>query len=69
MYLDRIEEPPIYKNLLTSKEAIALIGPRRAGKTTIAQKLLEDWKKTGVVGKYFDLEAMGAPASIEELNA
>ena len=68
MYLDRIEEPPIYKNLLTSKEAIALIGPRRAGKTTIAQKLLEDWKKTGVVGKYFDLEAIGAPATIDELN-
>lgn len=66
MYFPREEERRIFQ-LLDSKEAVALIGPRRAGKTTIAQRLLDDWKRNGGQGEYFDLEALGAPSTANEL--
>ena len=66
MYLAREEEPKLFK-MLDWKEALALIGPRRAGKTTLALRLLEHWRSQGGVGKYFDLEALGAPSTAKEL--
>lgn len=66
MYLTRQEEHRLF-GLLNSKEAIAIIGPRRAGKTTIAKRLLEQFVSKGKEGKYFDLEAIGAPSTISSL--
>jgi len=62
MYLTREEEPDLMR-LLEWKESIALIGPRRAGKTTLAMRMLEIWKSRGNAGAYLDLEALGAPAT------
>ncbi len=67
MYIPREEEVEIFR-ALTRKEATALIGPRRAGKTTIALKILDDWKKNGKPGLYFDLESLDAPTSAIELK-
>ncbi|MBI5159297.1 ATP-binding protein [Candidatus Micrarchaeota archaeon] len=66
MYLDREEEAPAFR-LLGGKEALALIGPRRAGKTVLALRLLEDWKQKGGVSQYFDLEALSAPSNAKDL--
>lgn len=66
MYLEREEEPKITK-LLGGKEAIVLMGPRRAGKTTLALRILQSWKEKGGSGAYFDLEAMDAPSTPAEL--
>ncbi|MBD3389517.1 AAA family ATPase [Candidatus Micrarchaeota archaeon] len=66
MYLAREEEPKLFQ-MLEWKEALALIGPRRAGKTTLALRLLEDWKAEGGKGVYFDMEALGAPATARDL--
>lgn len=65
MYLEREEERIIAK-LLEWKEAVALIGPRRAGKTTLALRILQSWKDKGGAGAYFDLEAMDAPSTPAE---
>lgn len=62
MYFAREEEPKLY-GLLGRREALALIGPRRAGKTTLALQLLERWKSNGGRGEYLDLESLGAPRS------
>lgn len=62
MYLTREEEPELMR-LLDWKESIALIGPRRAGKTTLAQRMLEIWESRGNAGSYVDLEALGAPST------
>lgn len=68
MYFPREEEPKLFR-MLEWKEALALIGPRRAGKTTLALRLLEDWKSEGGEGRYIDMEALGAPATARELLA
>jgi len=68
MYLSREEERGLLPKLFQS-EALALIGPRRAGKTTLARRLLSHWEASGKAGAYFDLEALGAPASQQELQA
>ena len=66
MYLPRSEEGAILPHL-PSKEAIALIGPRRAGKTTLAKRLVEAWELQGGSGAYIDLEAPGAPSTMRAL--
>lgn len=67
MYLTREEEGKI-EDLLGWREAIALIGPRRAGKTTLALRVLETWKAKGNSGEYIDLESLGAPSSPQALE-
>jgi predicted AAA+ superfamily ATPase len=62
MYLPREEENRLFK-MTKWKEALVLIGPRRGGKTSLALRMLEIFEKTGGTGKYFDLEAIGAPSS------
>jgi predicted AAA+ superfamily ATPase len=66
MYLPREEEARLFR-MLDWKEALALIGPRRIGKTTLAKRLLEDWTSQGGEGKYLDLESLGAPSTADEL--
>ncbi|MFH1785855.1 MAG: ATP-binding protein [Candidatus Micrarchaeota archaeon] len=68
MYLLREEEQILFKYLQAS-EALALIGPRRAGKTTLAKRLLRDWKEAGGAGEYFDLEEINAPSSATDLHS
>lgn len=60
MYLTREEEHELY-GMLQKREALALIGPRQAGKTTLAKRLLEQWQAQGKEGQYIDLEAVDAP--------
>ncbi len=67
MYFGREEEAKLYRMLMW-KEALALIGPRRAGKTTLALRLLEAWREDGGVGEYIDLEALKAPKTSDELS-
>ncbi|MEW6328915.1 MAG: ATP-binding protein [Candidatus Micrarchaeota archaeon] len=62
MYLAREEEGRLAK-MLGWREAVALIGPRRVGKTTLALRMLEMWKEKGGKGTYFDLESLGAPST------
>lgn len=66
MYLPREEERKLF-GMTKWKEALALIGPRRAGKTSLALHILELFERTGGVGKYFDLESLGAPSSAGDL--
>lgn len=49
------------------REVLALIGPRRAGKTSLAMHLLEMWMAKGGTGEYFDLEALRAPSTPLEM--
>src|SRR5271157_1805509 len=67
MYLPREEERKLFE-MLRWKEALALIGPRRAGKTSLALHLLELHEKSGGQGKYFDLESLNAPSSAKALE-
>ncbi|MFH0927298.1 MAG: ATP-binding protein [Candidatus Micrarchaeota archaeon] len=67
MYLVREEETSLFE-LVHKREALALIGPRQAGKTTLAKRLLEQWVAQGREGQYIDLEAVNAPANAEELQ-
>ncbi len=53
--------------MLGWKEALALVGPRRAGKSTLALMLLDAWREKGGSGEYFDFEEIGAPSSVKEL--
>ncbi len=64
--LPRSEELPLLSKL-GWKEAIALAGPRRAGKSTLGRRLLEAWQRKGNEGAYLDLEALGAPSTPEGL--
>lgn len=66
MYLLREEEPRL-TGMLAWKEALALIGPRRAGKTTLARQLLKNWSEEGNPGAYIDLEALDAPRTASAL--
>ena len=66
MYLPRMEERDLFGRL-SWKEALALTGPRRAGKSVLALRLLESWRNAGKKGEYFDLEALGAPTTPKEL--
>lgn len=65
--LPRSEELSLLPKL-SWKEAIALVGPRRAGKSTLARKLLEDWRAKGRPGDYLDLEEMNAQRTQKELT-
>jgi len=67
MSLPREEELGLFGKL-SWKEALALIGPRRAGKSTLALRLLNAWKSNGGAGEYFDFERMGAPSSLAALE-
>ncbi len=49
------------------REALALIGPRRAGKSTLALRLLDAWKRKGGETAYFDSESVKAPRTAAEL--
>lgn len=62
MYLPRGEERGLFARL-GWKEALALVGPRRAGKSVLALRLLELWRARGKAGEYFDLEALDAPST------
>ncbi|MBI2445925.1 ATP-binding protein [Candidatus Micrarchaeota archaeon] len=66
MSLPREEELGLFGKL-SWKEALALIGPRRAGKSTLALRLLDAWQSKGGQGQYFDLEKTGAPSSVPAL--
>ena len=66
MYLIREEESKVYP-LLNWKEALVLIGPRRAGKTTLAKKLLKNWQEKEK-GIYIDMESLDAPKDMNDLN-
>ncbi|MGV8176950.1 MAG: ATP-binding protein [Candidatus Bilamarchaeaceae archaeon] len=66
MYLER-EELSKLPRLLSRKEALVLIGPRRAGKTTIALEAVERWKKDGKPAFYMDLESIGAPSTPQDI--
>ncbi len=68
MYLQREEEASLQR-MLDWKEALALIGPRRSGKTTLAERLLDNWKSEGGKGEYLDLEALNAPRTAAELDS
>jgi len=68
MYFAR-EEGPKLSRMLGWKESLALIGPRRIGKTSIALQLLEEWKTSGGQGEYIDLESLNAPKAAGELMA
>jgi len=68
MYLSRWEESVLLPRLAHS-EALALIGPRRVGKTTLAKRLLQSWEASGRVGTYLDLESLGAPATPQALES
>lgn len=67
MSLPREEELGLFGKL-SWKEALALVGPRRAGKSTLALRLLDAWRSKGGVGEYFDFERLGAPSSVEALS-
>jgi hypothetical protein len=62
MYLPREEERALMERL-SWKEALAIIGPRRVGKSVLALRLLDSWRGMGKHGEYFDLEALGAPST------
>lgn len=64
--LPRSEEVPLL-GMLGWKEAMALVGPRRAGKSTLARRLLYAWQAQGKTGDYIDLESFGAPATPDGL--
>ena len=66
MFLPREEESALFRRV-GRKEALVLVGPRRAGKSTLALRLLELWKATRGAGEYLDLEKTGAPADAGEL--
>jgi predicted AAA+ superfamily ATPase len=63
------EEEPLLLPKIGWKEALVLVGPRRAGKSTLALLLLKAWKAKGGEGAYFDLEKLGAPSTAKELAA
>ncbi len=67
MALPREEEQRLFE-MLSWKEALALVGPRRVGKSTLAVRMLEAWEQRGGSGAYFDLEALDAPATALELS-
>ncbi|MFA6329451.1 MAG: ATP-binding protein [Candidatus Micrarchaeia archaeon] len=66
MSLPREEEQQLLPKI-GWKEALALIGPRRAGKSTLALRLLDAWHELGGEGKYVDLESFGAPSKVRDL--
>lgn len=68
MMLPREEETELLK-WLSSKVALALIGPRRVGKSTLARRMLELWKARGGDGAYFDFEMVDAPTQAKQLVA
>lgn len=59
-WLPRKEEEKAFA-WLGKKEAIALVGPRRSGKSTLALRLLEAWKAKGGKGVYVNLEDPTTP--------
>lgn len=67
MYLPREEERELARRV-DFKEATALVGPRRAGKTTMAKRLLQIWIGLGKKGEYFDLEQIDAPRDAMQLK-
>ncbi len=68
MSLPREEERGLLR-ALERKEATALIGPRRCGKSTLALRLLDALQARGWNSAYWDFEALNAPRSAAELAA
>lgn len=66
MSLPREEERDLFSRL-SFKEASALIGPRRAGKSTLARRLLSAFEEKDGAGLYVDFELPNAP-DIPELS-
>ncbi|HQT44725.1 MAG TPA: hypothetical protein PLO51_02005, partial [Candidatus Micrarchaeota archaeon] len=66
MYLSRSEEMALLP-WLDKREALALIGPRQAGKTTLARRLYEIWLDRGKPAAFFDLESIDAPKDAKKL--
>lgn len=59
--LPRFEEERAFQLLLSGKEALALIGPRRIGKSSLAKMLLARWKKLpGKEGAYYEFESLSS---------
>lgn len=67
MFLPREEADEVIKKL-NRKEATVLIGPRRAGKSTLAKYVLSIWTNTRGQGLFIDLERPGQPPTIADLD-
>ena len=67
MFLPREEADAIIKKL-DRKEATVIIGPRRAGKSTLAKHILSIWNNTRGQGLFVDLERPGSPPTIGDLD-
>ncbi|OGE91833.1 MAG: hypothetical protein A3C85_02585 [Candidatus Doudnabacteria bacterium RIFCSPHIGHO2_02_FULL_48_21] len=55
MYIHRQIETEL-RPFLERKEAVALLGPRQAGKTTLMRHIAEEWEKNGKKVKFITLE-------------
>lgn len=68
MFLPREEADEVIRKL-DRKEATVLIGPRRAGKSTLAKYVLSIWINTRGQGLFIDLERPGPPPTLSDLDA
>lgn len=67
MFLPREEADEVIRKL-DRKEATVLIGPRRAGKSTLAKYVLSIWNNTRGQGCFVDLERPGPQPSTKDLD-
>ncbi|MFA6530497.1 MAG: ATP-binding protein [Candidatus Micrarchaeia archaeon] len=67
MFLPREETEDILRRL-NAKEALALIGPRRAGKSTLAHHVADIWKETRGKSLFLDLERPGLVPTLSDLD-
>lgn len=67
MFLPREEADDVIKKL-DRKEATVLIGPRRAGKSTLAKYVLSIWNNTRGQGLFIDLERPGQQPTTGDLD-
>lgn len=65
-FLPRLEEKEVFEFLHLS-QAIALVGPRQAGKSTLSRRILKAWVATGKQGFRVDLEDFNSPRNDKEL--
>lgn len=47
--------------MLSGSEAVALLGPRRAGKSSLARLAFDQWLNKGKPGEFIDLELLDSP--------
>ncbi|HIH22625.1 TPA: ATP-binding protein [Candidatus Micrarchaeota archaeon] len=67
MFLPREEADELFGKL-DRKEATVLVGPRRAGKSTLAMQMLSLWKQIRGEGVFVDLEQPGPPQTFHDLD-